>query len=118
MYHWSLQDLCASNCQYTFNVRIPAQISKVKKIVVANPRISEKLNPAVCMLQKMWVSEIITCGGAQAIGNLAYIQKVNKIVGPGSDITAEAKRLVFGTVGLMVQPDQVKFQYQLIKKRM
>ena len=37
---------------------------------------------------------------AQAMGNLAYIQKVNKIVGPGSDITAEAKRLVFGSVGI------------------
>ncbi len=80
---------------------IPAQISKVKKIVVANPRINGKLNPAVMYAaKKCGVSEVITCGGAQAIGNLAYIQKVNKIVGPGSDITAEAKRLVFGTVGI------------------
>ena len=80
---------------------IPAQIAKVKKIVVANPRMKEKLNPAVMYAaKKCGVSEIITCGGAQAIGNLAYIQKVNKIVGPGSDITAEAKRLVFGTVGI------------------
>ena len=80
---------------------IPAQISKVKKIVVANPRTNGKLNPAVMYAaKKCGVSEVITCGGAQAIGNLAYIQKVNKIVGPGSDITAEAKRLVFGTVGI------------------
>tara|TARA_B100000674_G_scaffold296960_1_gene246253 strand:- start:436 stop:1698 length:1263 start_codon:yes stop_codon:yes gene_type:complete len=80
---------------------IPAQISKVKKIVVANPRIDGKLNPAVMYAaKKCGVTEVITCGGAQAIGNLAYIQKVNKIVGPGSDITAEAKRLVFGTVGI------------------
>ena len=80
---------------------IPAQISKVKKIVVANPRINGKLNPAVMYAaKKCGVSEIITCGGAQAIGNLVYIQKVNKVVGPGSDITAEAKRLVYGVVGI------------------
>ena len=80
---------------------IPAQISKVKKIIVSNPRINGKLNSAVMYAaKKCGVSEVITCGGAQAIGNLVYIQKVNKIVGPGSDITAEAKRLVFGTVGI------------------
>ena len=80
---------------------IPAQIAKVKKIVVANPRMKEKLNPAVMYAaKKCGVSKVITCGGAQAIGNLAYIQKVNKVIGPGSDITAEAKRLVFGAVGI------------------
>ncbi len=80
---------------------IPAQISKVKKIIVANPRVNGKLNPAVMYAaKKCGVSNIITCGGAQAIGNLVYIQKVNKVVGPGSDITAEAKRLVFGAVGI------------------
>ena len=80
---------------------IPAQISQVKKIIVANPRTKGKLNPAIMYAaKKCGVTEVITCGGAQAIGNLAYIQKVNKIVGPGSDITAEAKRLVFGTVGI------------------
>ena len=80
---------------------IPAQISKVKKIVVANPRINGQLNSAVMYAaKKCGVSEVITCGGAQAIGNLVYIQNVNKVVGPGSDITAEAKRLVYGTVGI------------------
>ena len=80
---------------------IPAQISNVKKIIVANPRINGKLNSAVMYAsKKCGVSEIITCGGAQAIANLAYIQKVNKVVGPGSDITAEAKKLVFGSVGI------------------
>ena len=80
---------------------IPAQISKVKKIIVANPRINGKLNPAVMYAaKKCGISQVVTCGGAQAIANLAYIQKVNKVIGPGSDITAEAKRLVFGTVGI------------------
>ena len=80
---------------------IPAQIANVKNIVVANPRVNGKLNSAVMYAaKKCGVSKIITCGGAQAIGNLVYIQKVNKIVGPGSDITAEAKRLVYGEVGI------------------
>ena len=80
---------------------IPAQIANVKNIVVANPRVNGKLSSAVMYAaKKCGVSKIITCGGAQAIGNLVYIQKVNKIVGPGSDITAEAKRLVYGEVGI------------------
>ena len=79
---------------------VPAQIAKVKKIVVANSRINGKLNPAVMYAaKKCGVSEVITCGGAQAIGNLAYIQNVNKIVGPGSDYVTKAKQLVFGKVG-------------------
>ena len=50
--------------------------------------------------KKCGVKEIITCGGAQAIGSLAYIQKVNKITGPGNDYVAKAKQLVFGDVGI------------------
>ena len=80
---------------------IPAQISKVKNIIVANPRTNGKLNSAVMYAaKKCGVSKVITCGGAQAIADLVYVQKVNKVVGPGSDITAEAKRQVFGLVGI------------------
>ena len=39
-------------------------------------------------------------GGAQAIASMAYIQKVNKIVGPGNDYVARAKKEVFGDVGV------------------
>ena len=38
-------------------------------------------------------------GGAQAIASLAYIQKVNKIVGPGNDLCCKSKKEVFGDVG-------------------
>ena len=38
-------------------------------------------------------------GGAQAIASLAYIQKVNKVVGPGNIYVARSKREVFGDVG-------------------
>ncbi|MCL2433961.1 MAG: histidinol dehydrogenase, partial [Clostridia bacterium] len=48
--------------------------------------------------------EIYKMGGAQAIGALAYgtqtIKKVDKITGPGNAYVAEAKRQVFGTVGI------------------
>jgi len=80
---------------------IPAKIAGVKKIVVANPLINGKLNAAVLYAaKKCGVKEIISCGGAQAIGSLAYIQQVNKITGPGNDYVAKAKQLVFGDVGI------------------
>ena len=51
--------------------------------------------------KKLVLKKFILCGGAQAIGSLAYIQKVDKIVGPGNLIcTAEAKKEVFGDVGI------------------
>lgn len=50
------------------------------------------------------VDKVYTIGGAQAIAALAYgtasIQPVDKIVGPGNAYVAEAKRRVFGTVGI------------------
>ena len=80
---------------------IPAKIAGVKRIVVANPIINGNLNAAVMYAAKKCnIQEIITCGGAQAIGSLAYIQKVNKITGPGNDFVAKAKQLVFGDVGI------------------
>mgnify|MGYP001180208817 FL=1 len=80
---------------------IPAKIAGVKRIVVANPILNGNLNAAVMYAaKKCGVEEIITCGGAQAIGSLAYIQQVNKITGPGNDYVAKAKQLVFGDVGI------------------
>jgi histidinol dehydrogenase len=52
----------------------------------------------------MGLEELYTVGGAQAIGALAYgtesIQQVVKITGPGNAFVAEAKRQVYGTVGI------------------
>ncbi len=80
---------------------IPAKIAGVKKIVLASPKTSGKLDPAVLYAaKKVGVSEILSIGGAQAIGCLAYIQKVNKIVGPGNIFVANAKKELFGKVGL------------------
>ncbi len=80
---------------------IPAKIAGVKRIVLANPKNNGKLNPAVLYAaKKVGIKEIYSMGGAQAIGSLAYIQKVNKIVGPGNIFVAGAKRQVFGDVGI------------------
>ncbi len=80
---------------------IPARIAGVKKIILANPRLNKKLNPAVIYAaKKLGIKEIYSIGGAQAIGSLAYIQKVDKIVGPGNIYVAKAKKEVFGDVGI------------------
>jgi len=79
---------------------IPAKLANVKRIVLANPKINGKLNSAVLYAaKKLNIKEIYSMGGAQAIASLAYIQKVNKIIGPGNDYVARAKREVFGDVG-------------------
>ena len=79
---------------------IPAKIAGVKRIVLANPRTNGKLNSAIMYVaKKCGIKEIINVGGAQAIASLAYIQKVDKIVGPGNDFVAKAKQKVFGQVG-------------------
>ncbi len=80
---------------------IPAKIAGVKKIILSNPRSNKKLNPAVIYAaRKLGIKEIYSIGGAQAIGSLTYIQKVDKIVGPGNLYVAKAKKEVFGEVGV------------------
>ena len=83
------------------NAILAKKIAGVKRVVLANPRLNGKLNPAVMYAaKKCGISEIISVGGSQAIASLAYIQKVNKIVGPGNDYVARAKKEVFGDVGI------------------
>ena len=80
---------------------IPAKIAGVKRIVLANPKLNGKLNPSVLYAaKKLGIKEIYSMGGAQAIASLTYIQKVNKIVGPGNIYVARSKREVFGDVGI------------------
>ena len=80
---------------------IPAKIAGVKRIILANPKVNGKLNSAVLYAaKKIGIKEIYSMGGAQAIGSMAYIQKVNKIVGPGNIFVTQAKKQVFGDVGI------------------
>ncbi len=84
---------------------IPAKVAGVKRLAMVVPAPEGYLNPAVLAAAKLAeVDEIYRIGGAQAVAALAYgtptIVPVDKIVGPGNAFVAEAKRQVFGTVGI------------------
>ena len=84
---------------------IPALVAGVSRRIVVSP-ISD-LEKSSIVLAAAYVAEVtdlICMGGAHSIGALAYgtetILPVNKIVGPGNAYVAEAKRQVFGKVGI------------------
>ena len=78
---------------------IPAKIAGVRRIILATPKINNTLNPAVLYAaKKLGIKEIFSMCGAQAIASLAFIQKVNKVVGPGNKYVAEAKRQLSGKI--------------------
>lgn len=85
---------------------VPAQIAGVKQIIlVSPPRKDGSVNSLVLAASGLLgVKEIYAIGGAQAIAALAYgtesVPKVFKIVGPGNAFVNEAKRQVFGVVGI------------------
>ena len=84
---------------------IPAQVAGVERIVAMLPAPGGHLNPLLMYaLELMQIDEAYTIGGAQAIAALAYgtrtIAPVSKIVGPGNAYVNEAKRQVFGRVGI------------------
>ena len=84
---------------------IPAKIAGVKDLIMVVPTPDNEKNDLVLAAAKIaGVDRIFAIGGAQAIAALAYgtdtIPKVDKIVGPGNAYVAEAKRKVFGQVGI------------------
>lgn len=85
---------------------IPANIAGVERIVMATPpRKNGSIDPSILAAAKVaGVTEIYKMGGAQAIAALSYgtqtIPKVDKIVGPGNQFVACAKRMVYGTVDI------------------
>jgi histidinol dehydrogenase len=84
---------------------IPAKIAGVERIVMVVPMPGGEINPAVLAAAEIaGVTEIYSIGGAQAVAALAFgtetIAPVDKIVGPGNAYVAEAKRQVYGTVGI------------------
>ena len=85
---------------------IPAVIAGVPEVVmVTAPDSKGKINPAILAAAHVaGVKRIFKIGGAQAIAALAYgtesVPKVDKIVGPGGALAAEAKRQVFGQVSI------------------
>lgn len=84
---------------------MPARIAGVKRIVMVSPAPGGKINPLVLAAARLaGVHEVYRVGGAQAVAALAcgtsLIRPVDKIVGPGNAWVAEAKRQVFGRVGI------------------
>lgn len=84
---------------------IPAKVAGCKRLVMVVPAPDGVINPLVLAAASLaGVDEIYKVGGAQAIAALAFgtetIKKVDKIFGPGNAYVAEAKRIVFGFVGI------------------
>ncbi|HEY0062601.1 MAG TPA: histidinol dehydrogenase [Telluria sp.] len=84
---------------------VPAKVAGVKEIIMVVPTPDGVKNQMVLAAAAIaGVTRVITIGGAQAVGALAYgtatIAPVDKIVGPGNAYVAAAKRRVFGTVGI------------------
>jgi histidinol dehydrogenase len=84
---------------------IPAKIAGVGELVMCVPTPRGEHNPLVLAAAAIAeVDRVFTIGGAQAVGALAFgtqtMPQVDKIVGPGNAYVTEAKRQVFGTVGI------------------
>jgi histidinol dehydrogenase len=84
---------------------IPATVAGVPRLVICTPAPEGVLNPYILVAADLaGVKEIYRIGGVQAVGALAYgtdtIPRVDKIVGPGNQYVAAAKRLVYGQVDI------------------
>ncbi len=84
---------------------IPARVAGVERLVVVTPTPKGAVNPLVLAAAHLaGVDEIWRIGGAQAVAALAYgtqrIKPVDVITGPGNAWVAEAKRQLYGVVGI------------------
>lgn len=82
---------------------VPAKVAGVRRIIMVSPP-KNLTNEVLAAAVICGVDEVYGIGGAQAVAALAYgtktIPKVDKIVGPGNVFVTEAKRQVFGDVGI------------------
>jgi histidinol dehydrogenase len=80
---------------------IPAKVARVPEVVMVSPNPNQMVLAAAAIAG---VDRVFAIGGAQAVAALAYgtrtVPRVDKIVGPGNAYVAEAKRQVFGQVGI------------------
>jgi histidinol dehydrogenase len=84
---------------------IPAKVAGVERLVMTTPTPDGRMNPLVLAAARLaGVDTVYRIGGAQAVAALAYgtrrIAPVDKIVGPGNAYVAEAKRQLYGRVGI------------------
>jgi histidinol dehydrogenase len=80
---------------------VPAKVAGVRELIMVSPNPNELVLAAAALAG---VDRVLAIGGAQAVAALAYgtesLPPVDKIVGPGNVYVAEAKRQVFGQVGI------------------
>ena len=80
---------------------VPAKLAGVRELVMVSPNPNTLVLAAAALAG---VERVIAIGGAHAVAALAYgtqsLPRVDKIVGPGNVYVAEAKRQVFGQVGI------------------
>ena len=84
---------------------IPARVAGVGRVAMAVPTPEGVFDPLVFAAARLaGVHDVYRIGGAQAVAALAFgtgtVPAVDKIVGPGNAFVAEAKRQVFGHVGI------------------
>ncbi|KUE86045.1 histidinol dehydrogenase [Cupriavidus necator] len=84
---------------------VTAKVAGVSRIITASPPVQGRPNPAVVAAMHLGgADEIYTFGGVQAIAAMALgtqtIDPVSMVVGPGNAFVAEAKRQLFGRIGI------------------
>lgn len=84
---------------------VTAKVAGVKRIITCAPPFEGRPNPAIVAAQHLGGADEIYCmGGIQAVGAMALgtetISGVDMLVGPGNAFVAEAKRQLFGRVGI------------------
>ena len=84
---------------------VTAGVAGVKRIIAASPPFNGEPNPAVITAMHLGGADEIYClGGIQAVGAMALgtetIAGVDMLVGPGNAFVAEAKRQLYGRVGI------------------
>jgi len=89
-----------------FMTAIPAQVAGVRRLVMCSPprRDGTIDGPMLVAAKECGVNEVYKLGGAVAVGAMAFgtatVPRVDKIVGPGNPYFIEAKRQVYGIVGI------------------
>ena len=84
---------------------VTAKVAGVKRVIAAAPPFDGRPSPAIVVAMDLAGADEIYCmGGVQAVGAMAVgtetIEPVDMIVGPGNAFVAEAKRQLFGRVGI------------------
>jgi sulfopropanediol 3-dehydrogenase len=84
---------------------VTAKVAKVPRVIAAAPPFGGRPSPAIVVAMDLaGADEIYALGGVQAVGAMALgtasIAPVDMIVGPGNAYVAEAKRQLFGRVGI------------------